>query len=158
MMSTSVTLRFSLAEPGVVLFLQREPDLCHDSVHFGVRKGAFRASESQGKRDALLTLGDLRASIFVERTDVLEEIAGRFLDGGVNGSRRDGLIDNHSEVTVDAGKSRERPGPRWMRKSEQRLDIDLEGDEAAIELGSRGHGGMQLAEVPELAAIDHHGR
>src|SRR4051812_124393 len=58
--------RFSLSEPGVVLFLQPQSDVGHDLVHFGVRKGAFRPSESQGKRDALVSLGNLRAAVFVE--------------------------------------------------------------------------------------------
>src|SRR6266568_7592273 len=103
-MSTSVTCRqpqtarvsvrnprrFSLSEPGVVLFLQPQPDVRHDSVHFGVRKGAFRASESQGERDALVSLGNLRATVFVKRTNVLQEVAGRFFDRRQDRSRRDG--------------------------------------------------------------------
>src|ERR1051325_12102181 len=87
--------RSSLSEPGVVFFLQPQPDVRHDLVHFGVRKGAFRASESQGERDALVSLGDLRAAVFIERTNVLQEIAGRLLDGGEAGSRgRRVLRDN----------------------------------------------------------------
>src|SRR6059058_5208274 len=133
-MSTSVTCRqpltarvgvrnyrrFSLSEPGAVLFLQPQPDVRHDSVHFGVRKGAFRASESQGKRDALVSLGNLRATVFVERAHVLQEIAGRFFDGRQHRSRRDRVLDDHRQVAVDAGEAGQRPGPRRMRGAEQR--------------------------------------
>src|SRR5690242_13798288 len=70
----------SLSEPGAVSFLQCQPDLRHHFVHFGVRQGALRASESQGECDALLTLGHLRTSILVKRSSVLEEFPRRLSD------------------------------------------------------------------------------
>src|SRR5438552_5826857 len=71
----------SLSEPGSVSFLQSQLDLRHHLIHFGVRQGALRASESQGERDALVTLGNLGAAVLVERPDVLQKIAGHLFDG-----------------------------------------------------------------------------
>src|SRR4029077_15865323 len=56
----------SLAEPGAVSFLQPQPDLRYHSVHFGVRQGALRASESQGKSDALVPVRNLRSTVLIE--------------------------------------------------------------------------------------------
>src|SRR5215467_5107643 len=70
----------SLSEPGAVSLLQPQPDLRHHSVHFGVRQGALRASESQGKCDALVTLGYLRPAVLVERASGLEQLSTGFLD------------------------------------------------------------------------------
>src|SRR5947209_879545 len=65
----------SLSEPRAVSFLQPQSDLRHHLVHFGVRQGALRTSESQGERDALVTFANLRAAILVERARVLEKFA-----------------------------------------------------------------------------------
>src|SRR5690348_2876355 len=75
----------SLSEPGAVSFLQPQPDLRHHSVHFGVRQGALRASESQGKSDAFVPVGNLRSTVFIECLRPLERgcvgVAGQLLDG-----------------------------------------------------------------------------
>src|SRR5207249_11473182 len=83
----------SLAEPGAVSFLQPQLDLRHDLVHFGVRQGALRASESQGKRDALVTLCDLCAAVLVKRANFLEKVARRLLDHAKDRRRGDGVLD-----------------------------------------------------------------
>src|SRR5438093_13767213 len=81
--------RLSLSEPGAVSFLQPQLDLRHHSVHFGVRQGALRASESQGKRDALVAIRNLRPAVFVEGAHMFEELACRLLDRGQDGARGD---------------------------------------------------------------------
>src|SRR6058998_2156284 len=63
----------SLAEPGAVSFLQSQLDLRHHLVHFGVRQGALRASESQGECDALVALRNLGAVILVKRSGLLQK-------------------------------------------------------------------------------------
>src|SRR5262252_7669983 len=64
----------SLSEPGAVSFLQSQPDLRHHRVHFGVRQGALRASESQGECDTLVTGRDLRAVILIECVGRLQPV------------------------------------------------------------------------------------
>src|SRR5260370_21941489 len=66
----------ALPEPRAVSFFQRRSDLCHHSVHFSVRQGALGASESQGECDALVSLRNLGAMVFVEGARHHEELAG----------------------------------------------------------------------------------
>src|SRR6266568_5699407 len=93
--------RPSLSEPGAVSFLQPQSDLSHHPVHFGVRQGALRASESQGKRDTLAPFRKLRAAVLVEGTCVLQQITGRLFDCGEDGARRDGLLHDDCQVALD---------------------------------------------------------
>ena len=104
-----------------------------------------------------MSLGNLRAAVFVERTNVLQEIACRFFDGRQHRSGRDGVLDDHSQVTVDAWEARQRPGPRRTRGGEQRLQVDLERDDTALDPGARDDPGMELAQVAKLPAVHHHG-
>src|SRR5260370_16646694 len=67
--------RPSLSKPGAVSFLQSYLELSHHPVHFGVRQGALRASESQGKRDALVPLGALTPPLFLETATLLETLS-----------------------------------------------------------------------------------
>src|SRR6266851_4961466 len=147
--------RPSLSEPGAVSFLQSYLDLSHHRVHFGVRQGALRASESQGKRDALVPLGDLSATVFVESASLLEKIAGRLLDRRHQGSCRDCFLHDHGQVAVDARETWK--GLRaWDPSSLQHgPDIDLEADHPSVDPGPGRDGWMQLADVAELTAVHH---
>src|SRR5207302_7165223 len=106
----------SLSEPGSVSFLQSLLDLGHHLIHFSVRQGALRASESQGKRDALVAIGNLGAAVFVERACHLEKIAGGLLDRRENGARGDGLLDHDGEVAFDGRKAGQRLGAGDARR------------------------------------------
>src|SRR5438309_4129879 len=145
----------SLSEPGSVSFLQSLLDLGHHLIHFGVRQGALRASESQGKRDALVAIGNLRAPVLVESPDLLQKVAGQLLDRGVQNPRRDRLVHDHRQVALHAGEARQRLSARDARGRDHRLDVDLERDDPSVDPGSCGHGRMELADVAELAAVEH---
>src|SRR5438270_2140989 len=149
--SVRLTLPGSLAEPGAVSFLQSQPDVRDHGVHFSVRQGAPRASESQGECRALVTLGHLGSAIFVKRTSLLEEFPARLLDRQQDRARRDRLLDHHREVALHRGELRQRMRPRHTRGREHRLDVDLERDEARRD--AQGHGRMNLSYVPELASV-----
>src|SRR5690349_4685629 len=98
----------SLSEPGAVSFLQCQPDLRHHFVHFSVRQGALRASESQGERETLVPFGDLRATVFVKRTNLLEKVAGRLLDRSQDRTRGDGVLHDNREVALDSREAWQR--------------------------------------------------
>src|SRR5919204_4478166 len=90
----------SLSEPGAVLLFQPQPDLRHRSVHFGVRQGALRASESQGECDALASFVHLRSVVLVKRTNMLEQVAARLLDRRVQLPGGDGVLDHDRKVAL----------------------------------------------------------
>src|SRR5438445_4571806 len=149
------TAPVSLSEPGSVSFLQSQLDLRHHLIHFGVRQGALRASESQGKRDALVTLGNLGAAVLVERPDVLQKIAGHLFDGGMQHPGRHRLVHDHRQVALHPRESRQRLCARDARFGNHRFHVDLERDDPSVDPGSCGHGRMELADVTELAAVQH---
>src|SRR5919198_6501949 len=126
--------RHSLSEPGAVSFLQCQPDLRHHLVHFGVRQGALRASESQGERETLVPFRHLRTAVLVERANLFEQVAGRFMDRAEHHARRDRFIDDHGKVAIDAREPRKRSGARHACSSQKRFDVDLERDEALVDL------------------------
>src|SRR5690348_1993471 len=109
----------SLAEPGAVSFFQPQPDLRHHSVHFGVRQGALRASESQGKCDALVPVGNLRSAVLIEGPGLLER--GRacgpsqLVDAGQESARGDRFLDHDGEVALDGRVARQRLSARNAR-------------------------------------------
>src|SRR6267378_4010877 len=70
------------SERRAVLFFECDSDLSPYLVHFGVRQGALGAPESQGKCDALVPVGNLRAAVFVERPRALENLAAGLIDSG----------------------------------------------------------------------------
>src|SRR5258708_626611 len=158
MASTQVTYRFSLSEPGAVLLLQCELDLPHHVVHFGVRQGALGAAESQGEGDALRSVGNLSASVLVERPAALEDVPAGLLDGGQQGSGGDVLLDHDRKIALDRRGPRQRRRARSARRGEYGLEIDLHGDQPALEVGPPDHRWMDLPEVAELACIQEHGR
>src|SRR6266571_1791640 len=145
------TAQVSLSEPGSVSFLQSQLGLRHHLIHFGVRQGALRTSESQGKRDALVTLWNLGAPVLVERPDVLQKVARQLFNGGVQHPCRDRLVHDHREVALHAREARQRLRARDARCGNHRFDVDLERDDPAVDPGRCGHRRMQLDVEPVVA-------
>src|SRR6266478_7372508 len=157
MASTQVTYRYSLSEPGAVLLLQCELDLPHHVVHFGVRQGALGAPESQGEGDALGSVGNLGASVLVEWPAPLQDVSACLVDGGQQGSGGDVLLDHDCEIALDRRETRQRLRPCGARGGEHRLEVDLHGDQPALEVGPTDHRGMDLPDVAELPCIQEDG-
>src|ERR1700674_5941506 len=90
----------SCSEPSLVSFLQRWLDLPHPFLHFGVRQGALGASESQGECDALMSLGNLRAMVFVKRASRFEQLTRCLVDRGQQRGGRDMLLHADREISL----------------------------------------------------------